>query len=205
MKMIQKIAALAALLAISVSAFAESYVRPELLYGSAEFNGSGFSKDIGFGVTGGTTLGAQAEHDLSLSVSLTTFSKDYSRVYSGTTSNSETKIKVMPVLFNYRYLFLGKTSPIRPYLGASLGVANIKYTSEGTASNPIATPVSMSWSDSTSTTSFAYGATAGLVWNINDRFALDLGYRYSTAKADIYGSNPTLKISTIALGVRFRF
>lgn len=212
MKMIQKFTALAVLLAISVSASAETYIRPELLYSTAKMGGDSTSK-MGYGVAGGTTLGAQAEHDLSLSISLTTFTeKD---TYDETIpfmnqvihAEAEIKIKPMPVLLNYRYFFLTKTSAVRPYVGASLGFTQVKLSIDGYSTNSVAPGQVWRSSESKSDTPITYGATAGLAWTINDRFALDLGYRYTTAKVEVkdWDMNENLKVSTVALGARFRF
>lgn len=62
-----KTAAIAAFLAISVSVYADSYIRPELLWSRLKLKAdAGFEalkpRGAGVGIVGGQTFGAQGEH-----------------------------------------------------------------------------------------------------------------------------------------------
>lgn len=214
MKITEKIVVLAVLVATSASAFAEVFIRPEILWSQGKLENLKSNK-FGAGVAVGTTMGAQNEQEFGVSISQTNFTDTYNYQVvvnpAKTTGSTTRKMKALPVMFNYRYIFLSKTSKVRPYVGASIGLMSTKtdmnVTAVATNVNTGALLSSLSQSESKSTSSMNLGATAGLAFNITDRFALDLGYRYSQAKIKIseWALDGNLKINTVALGAHFRF
>jgi opacity protein-like surface antigen len=179
------LAALAALFAFSASAYAESYIRPEILWSQGkESDGDFSSSKMGFGLVGGITLGDQAEHDISVGISATNYSHTY--------TDGTLDLKTVPIMLNYRYIFLEKTSAVRVYVGPSIGFTLMKMAVGD---------------ESKSTTGFTWGGTVGILWKASDHIDVDIGYRYMDAKVDIsdWDVNSSLKINMLSAGVSFKF
>lgn len=103
-------------------------------------------------------------------------------------------------LFANGYVDFGQFGAFRPYVGAGVGVA---FHHLGSVDLPIG-------SSSGNSTSFAWNAQAGVVFDLTDRLALDVGYRYvDLGKAKSGGPLP-FKVDDITahearIGLRYSF
>ena len=98
---------------------------------------------------------------------------------------------------NVYYDFDNLVGSLQPYLGGGIGYAWIggKFRSTGPTGSTQLT---------VSNTPFAYQATAGLIYNFAENYALSLGYRYvATVHADEFGKSFQANLAN--LGVVYRF
>lgn len=113
---------------------------------------------------------------------------------------TKTKVTAHSLMWN-TYYDIPTGLPVRPYVGAGIGVARVKAT--------------LSWPDfnekfSMKKTKFAYQLGAGVSYDLTSNWAIDAGYRYldygKFTKTDEDGKN-TLKTKThnVHLGVRYTF
>lgn len=84
---------------------------------------------------------------------------------------------------------------ISPYIGGGLGVGFVNLDVDAISG------VSLDASDSE--TGFAYQAGGGLMWNVHDNVALDLGYRYRGVILEDY--DQSLTSHNVLLGMNFGF
>jgi opacity protein-like surface antigen len=200
MKAILRTLAIATCLVTGTCAYAQQgFIRPELSYNFASLNGSdatGFKtkNSVGYGVTGGGYFGAQNEHEIGLGIGIEDFSLS-STVASVTVSG---KAKTVPVLVDYRYCFGAMTDMARFYVGPYAGYTNIKYNVRATVG-----PTTVA-TDSSSGSSFTWGAGLGVLFKVADKIDADLGYRY-IGGLKISDSNIKAKVGSLYAGVNFRF
>jgi opacity protein-like surface antigen len=107
------------------------------------------------------------------------------------------------------FLDLRNPSPVTPYIGGGVGIANVRLTNtDGTDTR---TGFRTRLYDSDNDTVFAYQAGAGLEIAFTQRLSLDIGYRYfGTAKAKFNRHSSTaaeLKFEShnVSGGFRFKF
>jgi opacity protein-like surface antigen len=84
---------------------------------------------------------------------------------------------------------------ITPYLGGGLGVGFVNVDVDSIDG--------IDFAASGSETGFAYQLGGGLMWNIADNVALDLGYRYRGVALDDY--DQSLTSQNVLLGINFGF
>jgi len=194
-----KVVALATLIiTLGASAKAEGFLRPSILFVSPGMAGA--SDATGESLAFGTRFGAQAEHELSIEGNWVQWDEKTS--YAGFAVSGS--LKYAPYLANYRYYFGQKDSPVRLYFGPSVGIAitKVSVTATGPGVNVAA---------GGSTTSAAYGGTAGLVIRLAEKVDLDVGYRYLYVKgsnvsvAGVTAQLDDAKANVLYAGVSFRF
>jgi opacity protein-like surface antigen len=196
-----KTLAIAACLAIGTSSYAQDvFIRPELSFNFASLSGSdsnGFKVQdaLGYGVAGGTRFGVQEESEFGLSVSTLKFTVASS--ISGPGVSASGNLKVVPIMANYRYYFGAKSDIARPYFAPSVGWTNIK-TNTSVVSG-LTTTVSNS-----SGNCFTWAAGAGVLFKLDDKLDLDLGYRYIGA-LKVRTTNIKLTVGSLYLGMNIRF
>lgn len=124
-----------------------------------------------------------------------------------------TSIRLQTVMLNAWYDIPTGTA-LTPYLGGGLGVALIRHKS--TATEQPGTAYEEVINNSKNLSNFAWSLGGGVAYNINDNWALDLGYRYIDAgdhKMHYKGEEGSLfytqldKIEShdVMLGVRYTF
>jgi opacity protein-like surface antigen len=84
---------------------------------------------------------------------------------------------------------------ISPYVGGGLGVGFVDIDIDGVDG--------IDFAASGSETGFAFQIGGGLMWNIADNIALDLGYRYRGVALDDY--DESLTSQNVLLGINFGF
>ena len=72
------------------------------------------------------------------------------------------------------YYDIQTDSPVTPFIGGGIGVANVDLNVQG---------------DSADATVFAYQASAGIGYAVNDSVTIELGYRYMGTSAPEYENN----------------
>ena len=196
------LAATALLATLGGTARAESFVRPILSYDSP--TNAGFGSAMGYGVAFGTWFGAGKDHEVSFEWHYTDW--NYSQPYSGySVAGGE---KNMPLLVNYRYQSGNAQSPVRFYIGPSLGFTRTHL--QVTANFPTFAPGPAIVVDETDW-SFTWSGATGIIVKISDRADLDIGYRYLHFQGRNFGvgsSNVVVddhKANIAYLGVNFRF
>ena len=109
--------------------------------------------------------------------------------YSLTASDGE-KISVLSLMAN-GYIDFDASPAVKPYLMGGIGMANITLEDN---------------TDDLDDTVFAYQVGLGLGFALNDRFTLDLGYRYmGTADPTFDGVDVTYASHNVLAGLRFNF
>lgn len=199
MKANLKTLAVAACLAISTCAYAQvGFLRPEFSYSFARLDGSdaaGFKVEdsLGYGIAGGYVVGAQNEHEFGISLATT----DFNLSANVGTASATGKVKVVPVLANYRYYLGTKTDAARCYLAPSVGSTSIKTTTSVVSG---ITTVN----DSSSGTCFTWAAGIGVLFKVDDKIDVDLGYRY-VGGLKVKETNIKAKVGMLYLAGNFRF
>jgi outer membrane protein W len=192
MKTNLKIAAVAAFFALGLSAYAQSgFIRPELSLVMPTTKAGQFDaklkSTVGYGIAGGVVFGAQDEQEIGVSISLadvkgsTSTSTPFN--YYGTNYNTGSdsfKVKTMPVLLNYRYYFGAKADGTRFYFGPSIGYTHLKYTETAVGNRPGFVDT-ITINDSKN--GFTWAMALGFAVKLADKTDLDVGYRFTSAKA----------------------
>jgi len=118
-------------------------------------------------------------------------------------------IDVLAMMAN-AWFDLENQSPVTPYWGGGIGVANLQLSDTSGYPANGGSRVGLYQEDDESV--FAYQAGAGLELAINPRFSLDLGYRYfRTNEAKFHSPNPDIErrieieSHNVALGFRAKF
>lgn len=137
--------------------------------------GGAFSIGYDFAPNFGRGIRTELEYAIR-SQSEGSYSNDY--YYNGylVKDSGSMKFDIQTIFLNIYFDFETGT-PFTPYLGGGLGVAiidakgNLKETFDG--------DVVFDESESNTEENFAFNFSAGLAYDMNDRFSLDLGYRYA--------------------------
>jgi len=205
-----KIAAVAAFLALGLSAYAQSgFIRPELSLVIPTTKAGQFDAKLkstaGYGFAMGAVLGAQDEQEIGVSLSFadvkgsTSTSTPFNFLGTNYTTGSDSvKVKAMPVLLNYRYYFGAKADSTRFYVGPSVGYANVKYTEVLVGTRPGYVDT-LTITDSQN--GFTWALSFGCAVKLADKTDLDIGYRFTSAKA----WDGHFNASTLYTGITFKF
>ena len=89
------------------------------------------------------------------------------------------------------------TEKIKPYVGAGMGLAYIKGDINWSAADPANPPVIFYMNESESYRNFGYNLGAGLVYDLTQNIALDLGYRYTDLGKVILNTNNMVDASAV--------
>lgn len=117
----------------------------------------------------------------------------------GYTIYEDLEVKNVPAMLNYRYLFLKKASPVRIYVGPSLGFNRVTITDRARLTFRNTSVATGQIGESN--TSFTWGGTAGVLVKVSDTVNFDLGYRYLNTKAKFTKYALTGAVETNMVGV----
>lgn len=137
--------------------------------------GGGIAVGYDFKPNYGAPVRAEIEYALR-SESEGEYSDSYSIDGSLVTASGSMKFIVHSIFLNM-YFDIETGTPFTPYLGGGLGVAFIN--ADGQLDVTVDGSEVYDESDSKSQTNFAFNLGAGLGYDVNDNFTLDLGYRYA--------------------------
>jgi opacity protein-like surface antigen len=118
--------------------------------------------------------------------------------------NVDGTLGALAMMFN-AFLDLHNSSPVTPYVGGGIGFAAMHLSDTFVQGDPL--PIYQEDDDSV----FAYQAGAGLDIALNQRFSLDLGYRYFATSKARFGTNRdiatelTFQSHNAAVGFRVKF
>jgi len=158
---------------------------------------SSFTTTFKAGFAASLTTGYSFNNGLRPELSVTYRKNDYDTVStsSGTTTNADGSRTSIAGMGSLWFDFLGRDSTVRPYIGAGLGVNNVKLSGSG---------------NSTSKTALGYQLGAGLSFFVTKKDALSLDYRYLASndiKFNVGNSEvkTDYKAHTLMLGYRHHF
>lgn len=198
MKIHSKLIAVLAGLALTTAAHAEGFIRPELSYTFASVSVPGFSIDLdnafAYGVTGGATFGAEAQHELGVSIGV--IDQSVTTGLAGATASGN--VKTVPYMAGYRYYFAAKAAPARFYLTGGAGWASVKFDARVNVAGVTARA-------SGSDTDFIWGVGAGVMFKVTERIDIDAGYRYQELTQQVGSVDAKIKSNVVYAGVNFRF
>jgi opacity protein-like surface antigen len=209
-----KFAAIAAFLAIGVSAYAqEGFVRPEISYvkfsNSVPLGLSGSEQSlkgtIGYGVAGGAFFGDQNEQEVSVSITMADAKASITEPFliegiSGTISDS-IKVKTTTILLNYRYYTGAKADSARFYIGPSIGSSHLQASESATGTADGITDTESG--DIGSKNPWTFAISVGCAIKLAEKIDLDVGYRYTYGLTKSWDEH--LESNALYAGVSFKF
>lgn len=192
------LAALALTVTTSSQAAVQAFVRPVIAYVHPDADGY---DDAGYlGVQAGVFTGATKQHEFSGEIGATGW--DFDDRYGNTrVQGTETYV---PVLASYRFYTQPVGSKVRFFFGPSIGFTEAGYEIE------VSSPGRFEKDDSTEIF-FTFAANAGLDITVNDRFSINVGYRYlhiDGGETELLGNDLDLeesKAHVVFAGLNIRF
>jgi opacity protein-like surface antigen len=182
----------------TVNAASNGFVRPVVAYVSPTADGY---DDAGYlGVQVGVFVGANRNHEFSGEIGSTGWESD-ERIGSLRSEATETYV---PILASYRFYAGASDAPVRFFFGPSIGLTAAAYEVEVTGPGVFR-------KDDSSELLFTAAANVGLDFRINDRFSINLGYRYiyiDGTEIELFGLNLDLddsKAHIVSTGLTIRF
>jgi opacity protein-like surface antigen len=70
------------------------------------------------------------------------------------------------------------TEHVDVYLGGGVGAGGYRYSMAGSLTNPVSPDIIVGLAGNSQVASFAWQAGGGVIWNVSDRVAFDVGYRF---------------------------
>ena len=158
-------AALALTALSSAQAAGPAFIRPTIAYVSPEADG--YDDAAYVGVSAGVATGSARQHEFSAEIGATGWEFD-ERVGPGRIQAEETYV---PILASYRYYAGPADAKVRFFIGPSIGFTAAGYEVE--VSGP-----GVFQKDDSAEILFTCAANAGIDIRINERFSINVGYRY---------------------------
>ena len=184
--------ALALVAVSSLQAAGRGFVRPTLAYVSPD--AEGYDDAVYVGADIGGFLGKNQNHEISGEIGAIAWEYD-ERFGAFRGTGEETYV---PFLANYRY-YVGApdVNKVRFFFGPSIGFTEATYEARVTGPG-------VNLRDEASELLFTFAVNVGVEVKLNERFSLNLGYRYlhiDGTDTEMFGSNIDLDDSKAHLGV----
>ncbi|ELM3723347.1 porin family protein [Edwardsiella piscicida] len=173
-------------------------ISAEHLFDQKDVNGNGMSNDNKGVGNAGLVFGYNFENQFSLPVRAELDYTFRANATSGHTNDAaetnDSRLGLQTLMVN-GYYDIKTGTPFTPYVGAGIGYANVSLKNDMNGDNV-----------QSNSNNFAWSVGTGVIYNVNERLDLDLGYKYLDAgKASAGNSQAKVTTHDVTLGVNYYF